>query len=320
MGISKARANGTGMECTWALDQNPEACQTFGANLPGKVICSGIEKVDFSCLEAVDGMAFGFPCNDFSQVGERLGRNGYFGGLYAYAVTALKLLKPLFFLAENVDGLRSTNSTQDYQHILAELRNAGYIIFPRLYRLEEYGVPQARRRVFIVGFRKDLGIEGFNPPNPGKKIVSCREALEKPMRPDVPNNERTRQSPVVIERLRYIKPGENAFSAKLPPRLRLNVKGAKISQIYRRLDPDKPAYTVTGCGGGGTHMYHWKEHRALTNRERARLQTFPDQFEFIGTKEGVRAQIGMAVPPEFAKKISSAILRHLIFRGVKPAK
>ena len=112
----------------------------------------------------------------------------------------------------------------------------------------------------------------------------------------------------------YIKPGENAFTADLPERLRLNVKGAKISQIYKRLDPNKPAYTVTGSGGGGTHIYHYAEPRALTNRERARLQTFPDTYIFEGSKESVRKQIGMAVPSKGAKVIFEAILN--TFAGI----
>jgi DNA (cytosine-5)-methyltransferase 1 len=87
------------------------------------------------------------------------------------------------------------------------------------------------------------------------------------------------------------------------------VKGAKISQIYKRLDPTKPSYTVTGSGGGGTHVYHWDEPRALTNRERARLQTFPDDFIFHGSKESVRKQIGMAVPVDGAKIILEALLK-----------
>ncbi|MGF1926120.1 MAG: DNA cytosine methyltransferase, partial [Bacteroidia bacterium] len=104
-------------------------------------------------------------------------------------------------------------------------------------------------------------------------------------------------------------------NANIPDNLRLNVKGAKISQIYKRLDPNKPAYTVTGSGGGGTHIYHWEENRALTNRERARLQTFPDNFEFLGSKESVRKQIGMAVPPKGAKIIIEAVLK--CFAGIE---
>ena len=124
----------------------------------------------------------------------------------------------------------------------------------------------------------------------------------------------TRQSPIVVERLGYIKPGQNVFTADMPDHLRLKVKGATISQIYKRLDPDKPAYTVTASGGGGTHMYHWSENRALTNRERARLQTFPDVYYFVGSKDSVRKQIGMAVPPMGAKIIFEAILK--TFAGI----
>jgi len=145
--------------------------------------------------------------------------------------------------------------------------------------------------------------------------VSAKTALEYPPITDtMPNTEKTKQSTGVVERLKHIKPGENAFTAKLPPHLELNVKGAKISQIYKRLEPGRPAYTVTGSGGGGTHMYHWKENRALTNRERARLQTFPDTFEFLGSKEEVRKQIGMAVPCKGAQTLFEAILK--TFAGV----
>ena len=87
------------------------------------------------------------------------------------------------------------------------------------------------------------------------------------------------------------------------------LKVRRLAKIYRRLDPNKPSYTVTGSGGGGTHVYHWKENRALTNRERARLQTFPDDFIFIGSKEEVRRQIGMAVPVKGAKIIFDSILK-----------
>lgn len=143
-------------------------------------------------------------------------------------------------------------------------------------------------------------------------MTPVKEALK-----DIPdwasNQERTNQSKVVIERLKFIRPGENVWQAedRMPEHLRLKVKGARLSQIYRRLDPDKPAYTVTGSGGGGTHTYHWEEPRALTNRERARIQTFPDDFEFVGSKESVRKQIGMAVPPQGASIILDALLKTL---------
>ena len=82
-----------------------------------------------------------------------------------------------------------------------------------------------------------------------------------------------------------------------------------MSHIYRRLDPNRPAYTLTGSGGGGTHIYHYSEHRALTNEERAALQTCPREFEFKGSPEEIRRQIGMAVPTKGAEQIFEAILK-----------
>ena len=152
----------------------------------------------------------------------------------------------------------------------------------------------------------------YTTPEPSMMRTAKQAITEPPIPEWATNNEFTRQSDVVKQRLAYIKPGENAFNATdMPEELRLNVSGAKLSQIYKRLDPNKPAYTVTGSGGGGTHIYHWEEPRALTNRERARLQTFPDWYKFIGNKENVRRQIGMAVPPDGAQVIFEALFKSL---------
>jgi DNA (cytosine-5)-methyltransferase 1 len=213
--------------------------------------------------------------------------------------------------------LRSANDGNTIQVIFNAMTEAGYRIYPNLYKFEQYGVPQARHRIIIIGLRNDLPYEYKIPSTePYKKVTeSCRNAIENPPIPkNAPNNEITKQSENVIERLKFIKPGQNAFTADLPDELKLHIKGAKISQIYKRLDPDKPAYTVTGSGGGGTHIYHWAEPRALTNRERARLQTFPDTYVFEGTKESVRKQIGMAVPCRGAQVIFEAVLK--TFAGI----
>lgn len=305
----------------WATDYDKDTCDTYRENIcpedPKSVVCKDIRKLDIEKLaeiSPIDALAFGFPCNDFSVVGEQKGTDGVYGPLYAYGVKTLKIFKPQWFLAENVGGLRNSNDGKAFEKILDELRDAGYNITPHLYKFERYGVPQSRHRIIIVGIRSDLGKFFQIPsPEPYKNIdVSSRNAIENPPIADnAYNHELTKQSETVIERLKYIKPGENAFTADIPEHLQLNVRGAKISQIYKRLDPYKPAYTVTGSGGGGTHVYHWSENRALTNRERARLQTFPDNFIFKGSKESVRKQIGMAVPPQGAKVIFDAILKCL---------
>lgn len=299
----------------WANDFDKDTCDTYCENIEidkKNIKCKDVKKLNISELDKINAFSFGFPCNDFSIVGEQKGSEGAYGPLYTYGISVLKTFKPDWFLAENVSGLRNANDGEDFQRILKDMFDSGYDLFPHLYRFEEYGIPQARHRIIIVGVRKDFNSE-FKIPAPSYDMKTCKEAIENPpIGSDAANNELTAQSKIVAERLQYIKPGENAFTADIPEHLQLNVKGAKISQIYRRLDPKKPAYTLTGSGGGGTHMYHWSENRALTNRERARIQTFPDWYVFKGSKESVRKQIGMAVPPEGAKIIFEAIFKTML--------
>ncbi len=320
LGAHQARVDKHKFSMLWANDIDQDACNTLEKNIPiheGRVYCCSVAELDFKDLPKIDGLCFGFPCNDFSVVGERRGISGHFGGLYRWGVKALKELKPSFFVAENVTGISHSNGRTDLQIILTSLKNVGYDVFPHTYRFEEFGVPQCRHRMIIVGFRHDLGVRFDHPLGNGKRI-SASQALQG-IPADAANNERTVQSNTVIERLSYIKPGENAFNANLPEHLKLNMRSkACISQIYKRLDPKKPSYTVTGSGGGGTHVYHWEENRALTNRERARLQSFPDSFEFSGSKQSVRKQIGMAVPPKGAEVIFGKILITLLEHGIEP--
>jgi DNA (cytosine-5)-methyltransferase 1 len=315
LGASLANVEKNGESYTishvWASDYDKDSCDTYQDNIcPDVVLCQDVHKLNISALPKIDCFVFGFPCNDFSVVGEQKGINGTYGSLYSYGIKVVKHFQPQWFLAENVGGLRNASDGKVFEMVLNDMFEAGYNIVPHLYKFEEYGVPQARHRIIIVGIRKDLGI-GFNVPAPThQQPMTCRKALEEPpISADTPNHEYTKHAKHVIERLKYIKPGENAFTAQMPENLQLNVNGAKISQIYKRLDPNRPAYTVTGSGGGGTHVYHWHEDRALTNRERARLQTFPDDFVFRGSKESVRKQIGMAVPPMGVKIIFEAILK-----------
>ena len=253
-------------------------------------------------------------------MGESKGLDGNYGGLYSYGVKYINRANPLFFLAENVSGLSSANDGKAFKVIMDALNHAGkygYTITANLYKFEEYGVPQARHRYILIGIRGDLGLE-FKVPKPAGITKTCAEALAN-IPATAANQERTAQSKTVKARLDLIPEGMNVWQAEeaglLPPELCLNVKGARLSQIYRRLDSTKPSYTITGSGGGGTHVYHWKESRALTNRERARLQTFPDDFVFRGSKESVRKQIGMAVPCDGAQVILEALLK--TFEGIE---
>ena len=309
-------------EPSWINDFDPDSCRTWeknvlkfereqkGFNGEVDIRVGDVRKLPINELAAIDGLMFGFPCNDFSLVGEQKGFEGKFGPLYSYGIEILnRIPKPKWFIAENVGGITSSNEGKAFKIILEDMRSAGYTIVAHKFKFEEYGIPQARHRVIIVGFLEDLDLE-FKVPKPSGIRMTAGQALA-----NIPTwatgNEHTRQAQRVVERLSHIKPGQNAWNADLPEHLKLNVPNTKLSHIYKKLDPNQPAYTVTGSGGGGTHMYHWAENRALTNRERARLQTFPDWFEFSGTKESVRKQIGMAIPVKGAQLIVESVLKCL---------
>lgn len=312
------------VEHTWANDYDYDTCLTYITNicpdLPESVHYGDVRDLEIDKLGQIDAFAYGFPCNSFSNVGEHKGlANEKFGQLYWYGIQVIRKYKPQWFIAENVSGIRSAGS-DDFQVILNDMRESGYRLTVNLYKAEEYGIPQTRHRVIIVGIRNDIPVE-FHVPDPAQYVdcdVTSRTALSNiPERAS--NNEVKKLDGKVLSRLTLINPGENVWQAEerlgeaFPEALRIKTK-TKISQIYRKLDPDKPAYTVTAAGGGGTFMYHWT-NRELTNRERARLQTFPDDFKFIGKYSSVRKQIGMAVPCKLAEIVTTAILNS--FAGIE---
>ena len=303
----------------WANDYDEDTCKTYIKNIcpndPSSVYCGDVRSLDIPSLGEIDAFAYGFPCNSFSNVGEHQGfANEKFGQLYWYGVEVLRHYKPKWFIAENVSGIRSAGSN-DFKIILNDLRESGYKLTTNLYKAEEYGIPQTRHRVIIVGIRDDIAVDYKVPSTSvfSECDISSRTALSG-IPEDAPNNEVKKLSDTVVKRLSYIKPGQNVWQAEvvLPEELRIRTK-TRISQIYRKLDPNKPSYTITASGGGGTFGYHWTD-RELTNRERARIQTFPDDYYFVGTYSSVRKQIGMAVPCRLAEIVATAILNS--FAGI----
>ena len=343
----------------WGVDKSEPAIKTFKENLPNAeafhMDAQHFIETELAGAPPVDALAFGFPCNSFSSVGERKGLTcEIYGELYRAGIEVIKHQDPKWFVAENVSGINRQDSGRGFKKILQELADAGmgYNVVAHLYKFEEYGVPQSRHRYVIVGIRKDIADRDsivFKIPAPTHgedriPFVSSSKALKKVKNTTAWGSSITRQSDQVKWRLIFTPPGENAWKLdeiiqwgdqslinyleKIPwydiqikplgnittirkkiEYARLHVKKARMSHIYKRLEADKPAYTLTGSGGGGTHVYHWEEPRALTNEERAALQTFPDDFIFHGSKEEIRKQIGMAVPTTGAKIIFSALLK-----------
>jgi DNA (cytosine-5)-methyltransferase 1 len=300
-----------GFELVWANDHDKFSCQTFSKNISSNIYCGSIEEVDITSIPDADLIIGGFPCQDFSVIWKQPGLNGNRGNLYKYFLNFVKEKKPKAFIAENVKGLLSANDHKAIKQIISDFEEAfpGYIVKPKIYNFAEYGVPQFRQRVILVGIRLDTGFNFIHPSpdyGPGRKFpfVSSRTALADVDKVKA-NSEYMNISPTTIERLKLIPPGGNFTS--IPKDNPLYVKGL-ISHVYRRLDPDQPSSTIIAGGGGGTWGYHYDEPRALTNRERARLQSFPDEFSFEGSFTEVRRQIGNAVPPFGVVKIVESLI------------
>jgi len=291
----------TGFKVIWANDIDEKACETFNKNFNGtKCICGDIEDINIwnSMPDECEMVIGGFPCQDFSitRATKRKGIEVKRGKLYQSFVKTVAEKSPKVFIAENVKGILSANKrkaikliTKEFAHI-----NGGYNIYCNLYKFVEYGVPQMRERVLIIGIRSDIDYKYSKPKSlPEDKYLTAGDAL-KGIADDIPNHNYMSRKERTKKILEAIPEGENINY--LPKQHPLYVKGL-MSNIYRRLDRNKPSPTIIACGGGGTWGYHYKEPRALTNRERARIQSFPDDFEFAGGNADVRRQIGNAVPP-----------------------
>ena len=289
-----------GGKVIWANELSPFAAATYRHNI-GSHIHEGDIWDHIHHIPPADLVIGGFPCQDFSMVWKRPGLNGERGNLYLAMVKAIAAAAPKAFIAENVKGLLSANKGKAIQKIIQDFSDLGYEVTPYLCNFADYGVPQTRERVLIVGTRN--GLPAYTPPQPthmdrpnlfGRSVwIGAAKALES-IPADTPNHEIPTHSEKVVERLKMIPPGGNFTS--IPKDHPLYIKGM-ISHVYRRLHPQRPSYTITGAGGGGTHGYHHEEPRSLTNRERARLSSFPDHFHFRGPWAEVRRQIGNAVPP-----------------------
>lgn len=298
-----------GFVTLWANDFNHWACETYKENFGDHIVEGDITNIKEKDIPKSDVILGGFPCQDFSMIWKRGGLQTERGNLYRHFVRIVNEKQPLMFIAENVKGLLTANNGMAVRQISSDFSDAGYDVEVNKVNFADYGAPQLRQRVLIIGVRKDLG-KKFKMPAPiyaPDTYISAKEALAGAEK--VPhNNEHQNITKKTREMLKLIPPGEN-FSS-IPKSSPYYVKGM-ISHVYRRLHPDRPSTTIIAGGGGGTWGYHFDEPRPLTNRERARLFGYPDDFVFAGSITEVRRQIGNSVPPAGIRPIAKAVHKFL---------
>lgn len=267
----------TGFDIVWANEISSAACKTYRTNLGNHIIEGDIADEMHTMPKNADIIIGGFPCQDISINGKMLGIHGKRSSLYTYIVEAVQKVQPKAFVAENVGSLLLKKNSESYEKIMADFGALGYNVRCDLYHAEDYGVPQTRERVFIVGTRKDL--PAFVPPTPTCTTpVTVRTALRD------------------LECAAENKEFSHIWSKA----------NATTEQGNRRMIADRPGYTIRAeCHGN--IQFHYLLPRRISMREAARIQSFPDTFIFpCGLRETER-QIGNAVPPVLGWHIANAL-------------
>lgn len=300
--------NKVGFKNLLAIELNKDFAETYRKNFPKhNLIVDDIKNVtekqiyDIIKNEKVDAIIGGPPCQGFSIAGN-IGRNFIDDDrnrLFKEFVRFVKIIKPKIFVLENVAAMERHNKGKTIKEIIYSFREIGYDIKYKVLNAVNYEVPQERRRIFIIG---TLGNNNFEYPKKSKEIITVEKAigdlpkLNSGESSNIPNHIAMRHSAQMLEKMSYVKDGGNRND--IPEHIRPK---SGDSRKYIRYNSQKPSFCVTG---DMRKIFHYNQNRALTCRELARLQTFPDTFIFLGNTGKVQQQIGNAVPILLAYKIA----------------
>jgi DNA (cytosine-5)-methyltransferase 1 len=313
-----------------AVDSDPIATQTYAASLGSHVATAEIEEISASDLLSKAGLsrgectllAGGPPCQGFS-LQRRGARDDPRNALVLQFVRMVEEVRPRFFLMENVGGLLTKHGTPFLRELSLRASRLGYLIHTAVLDAADFGVPQVRRRAFLIGEHAPDFMSRFKFPGATTARVprTVRDAIgDLPSPPDdgtshpkVPNHYREiRLAAINVERIRHVPQGGGRDH--LPEHLQLachvNNPRHRHKDVYGRLAWDEPSVTLTARFDSFTRgrFAHPSEDRSLTIREGARIQTFPDSFIFAGNREDGARQVGNAVPPLLARSLGEAIL------------
>jgi len=272
-----------GHDIVWANDLYGDAVETYRYNIGDHIVCDDVCSISKNDVPDCDMIIGGFPCQGFSVANMKRSISDERNLLYRQLVRIIQAKQPKYFLAENVKGIISLDKGAVLNMILEDFRQTGYKVNAKVLNAADYGVPQLRQRVFIIGVRNDIDGE-FNFPSPTHNAngdnglqhwIGVGDALSFLPDPDEPNS---------VANHDYSK-----------YKLRFN---GYIG--HRMIDPVKPAPTVTARGddkGGVVVLHHPNNQRRMSCRELATVQSFPVDYIFFGNRSSVYRQIGNAVPP-----------------------
>lgn len=329
-----------GFDLVFATDNDKESLETYVLNFgphahaidlstsTPRTIATKIKKI----AGEIDVLVGGPPCQGFS-VQRRGSPDDPRNHLLLRHVQIGLALNAKVIIIENVPTILGNRGEAQLSEAIDSLESASYSVTATVLHAADYGVPQLRRRAFVVAFRKDyketFEFDGctVRPEN----YVTVREAIAGlPALPDdfmphpsVANHQRRKISQINLERLSHVPEGGGRLD--IPERLRLPChskdNGHRHLDVYGRMSWDKPAPTITAMFDNFTRgrFAHPSETRNITNREGARLQSFPDSFVFLGNQKSVARQIGNAVPPKLAEAVGRSVLRHLESGSRKPS-
>ena len=315
VGLEKA-----GIKCVALNEIDRWACQTLRENRPNWNVLEGdIKSFDFTEYNnKVDIVTGGFPCQAFSYAGKKLGFNDARGTLFYEFARAVKEVNPLICIGENVKGLFSHEKGKTLAGMISILDEIGYNVVPvKVLKAINFRVPQKRERVILVGIRKDVDIK-YEYPTPHNKIYNLVDALKKGELYDsnVPKSEGSKY-PEHKKAILDLVP-QKGYWRNLPLDIQKEYMGKSFylgggkTGIARRIGWDEPSLTLT-CSPAQkqTERCHPEETRPFTVREYARIQTFPDEWKFMGSVSQQYKQIGNAVPCNLGQEIGYSIIKFL---------
>ncbi len=315
VGMEKA-----GLKCVALNEIDKFACQTLRKNRPNWNVLEGDIK-DFSFSQyfnKVDVVTGGFPCQAFSYAGKKLGLADARGTLFYEFARVVKEVNPPICIGENVRGLLSHDNGNTLRGMISILDEIGYDVVPiQVLKAINYKVPQKRERLILVGIRKDISVK-YEYPKPYKKIYNLKDALKKGDLYDcnVPKSNGAKYPKSKIEVLDLVP--QKGYWRDLPIEIQKEFMGGSFylgggkTGIARRIGWDEPCLTLT-CSPAQkqTERCHPDETRPFTVREYARIQTFPDDWEFSGSLAQQYKQIGNAVPVNLGREVGYSIVKFL---------